>query len=75
MRFAIGAGTLGLAAMCVGGCHTVEGVGKDLQAGGRALSETSRDVRGEDKAPPGDTRERVEAETEQEVSEFRADDR
>jgi predicted small secreted protein len=33
------------AATVLSACHTVEGVGKDTSAAGRAISDTSREVR------------------------------
>lgn len=36
---------LGASGWGVSACNTVEGVGEDISAGGRAISRTSRDVR------------------------------
>jgi entericidin B len=35
------------ALVMLAGCHTIAGIGKDLQAGGDAISQASRDVRSE----------------------------
>ena len=50
------AGSL-LALSLLAGCNTVRGVGKDLQAGGKAISETSDEVKDYLTAPaePGRT--------------------
>jgi len=37
----------GPALVALAGCNTIAGIGKDLQAGGEAISELSREVRGE----------------------------
>lgn len=34
-----------LAFLTLGGCYTVEGAGKDIEAGGEAIQEGSQDVR------------------------------
>ena len=47
-RFVRAFAVLVLAAMgfwSLSGCNTVEGVGEDIEAGGRAISGASRDVR------------------------------
>lgn len=36
-----------VALVMLAGCNTIAGIGKDLQAGGEAISELSREVRGE----------------------------
>ena len=33
------------AALLVSACHTIEGVGKDVSAAGRAVTDTARDVK------------------------------
>lgn len=38
---------LALAAMLLAGCNTVEGVGRDVQAGGEAVEDVARDTREE----------------------------
>ncbi len=36
---------LALAALALGACNTVEGVGKDVSAAGRAVTDTARDAK------------------------------
>lgn len=36
---------IAMAALALAGCNTVEGLGKDLKAGGQAIERTARDVK------------------------------
>lgn len=39
--------SFGLAAMLLAACNTVEGAGKDVEAGGEAMQEAAKDVKDE----------------------------
>lgn len=36
---------LGVVMLALAGCNTIEGLGKDVQAGGKVLEETAEDVK------------------------------
>ena len=36
---------LGVVMLALAGCNTIEGLGKDVQAGGKVLDETAEDVK------------------------------
>lgn len=45
MKKSISIPVLALAAVLLAACNTVEGVGRDVKAGGEAIEDTAQDVR------------------------------
>lgn len=45
LRIMAAATLLAVASLALGGCNTVEGLGKDVEAGGKAVSGSARDVK------------------------------